>query len=202
MHTVPVLWPSRLTPASEVEAVKDLYANLMGVHYNVEAWAAALKLYQFTEAQPSGVPREDVRRWRFLAANECVMQLHHFKERIQKIKGFKIRGCPSLSDVIDHVKLRQVSRALDESFPHIDRLRDAVAHTASIDTNPKKHAPDGLFALVGFREKHRFSSPYEGSIYFLDLNAESMRKIEETEALFLSAFVAAAAKLEFEGHLE
>lgn len=202
MHKVPVLWPSRVTPGNEIEAVKDLYANLAGVQYNVEAWSAALQLYQFTESRPTGVPRETVRSWKFLAANECVMQLYHLKERIQKVKGFKLRECPSLSGAIEHAKLRQASKDLDDYFPHIDKLRDAVAHTASIDTNPKKHAPDGEFALVGFREDHRFSSPYQGNIYHLDLTLESLRKIEEVADTFLSAFMPAASKLEQEGHLE
>jgi hypothetical protein len=202
MHKVPVLWPSRVTPQAEIEAVKDLYANLAGVRYNVEAWAAALKLYQFTESRPSNVPRDTARSWKFLAANECVMQLYHLKERIQKVKGFKVRECPSLSGTIEHVTLRQASKALDDYFPHIDKLRDAVAHAASIDTNPKKHAPDGEFALVGFKEDHRFSSPYQGQIFHLDLTAESLRRIEEVADIFLSAFIPAAAKLEAEGHLE
>lgn len=202
MQKVPVLWPSRLTPANEIGAVKDLYANLAGVQCNVEAWSAALQLYQFTESRPIGLPREAVRSWKFLAANECVMQLYHFKERIQKVKGFKIRECPSLSGTIEHAKLRQASKSLDDYFPHIEKLRDAVAHTASVDTNPRKHAPDGEFALVGFREDHRFSSPYQGKIYHLDLTLASLRRIEEVAEVFLSAFIPVASKLEQEGHLE
>ena len=202
MHNVPVLWPSRVTPANEIEAVKDLYANLAGVQYNVDAWCAALQLYQFTESCPTGVPRDAVRSWKFLAANECVMQLYHLKERIKKVKGFKIRECPSLMETIEHAKLRQASKALDDYFPYIDKLRDAVAHTASIDTNPRKHAPEGEYALVGFREDHRFSSPYEGKIYHLDLTLESLRRIEEVTDMFLSAFKPSATKLEQEGHLE
>lgn len=202
MDKVPVLWPSRATPASEVDAVKDLYANLVGVHYNVEAWSAALRLYQFTESQPTGVPRDDIRSWKFLAAKECVMQLYHLRERIDKVRSFKIGECPSLSKVIEHEKLRQALKKLNVLFPHIDNLRDAVAHTASIDTNPRKHATDGKFALVGFREEHRFSSPYEGQVYHLDLTKESLGKIERVAELFFSAFVAAAVKLEQEGHLE
>lgn len=202
MYKIPILWPSRHTPAGEVDAVKDLHANITGVHNNVEAWAAALKLYQYAESNPAGVPGVDASSWRFLAANECVMQLYHLKERIQMVKGFKIRECPSLSETIDHAKLRHAAKALAEFFPHIDKLRDAVAHTASIDTNPKKHAPHNEFALVGFREKHRFSSPYQGNVYHLDLTAESLKRIEEVAEIFLSAFVQAAAKLEQEGHLE
>lgn len=202
MRETPVLWPSQVTPSAEIEAVKDLYANLAGVSCNVKAWAAALSLYEFTESNPSNLPSKTVRDWRFLAANECVMQLYHLKERIKTIKGFKVRECPSLSGSIEHAKLRQASKILDDYFPQIDKLRDAVAHAASIDTNPKKHAPDGGFALVGFREPHRFSSPYQGQIFHLDLTSQSLQRIEEVADIFISAFIPAAETLEAEGHLE
>jgi hypothetical protein len=44
MQAPPLLWPSTATPLGEFKAVKDLYAHLMGLMYNVEAWDAGLQL--------------------------------------------------------------------------------------------------------------------------------------------------------------
>lgn len=87
----PLLWPSVKSPAAEIGAIKDLHENLWGVAHNVEAWAAAFHLYEFAKQRPSTVTADDARRWRFIASNECVHQIHHFRERLAKIKGHKVR---------------------------------------------------------------------------------------------------------------
>ena len=112
MLTAPLLWPSAKTPAAEVAAIKDLHANLLGIAYNVEAWAAALHLYEFAKSRPVGVAADDARRWKFIASNECVHQLHHFRERLEKIRSHKVRACPSLTSSIETKKLRAATKLL------------------------------------------------------------------------------------------
>jgi hypothetical protein len=202
MLTPPPLYPSVETPANEIAAVKDLSANLWGVAYNVEAWAAALHLYEFATQRPTGVSAEDSRRWRFIAANECVHQLHHLRVRLEKIKGHKVRACPSLASNIEVKKLRRATRLLDEYFPDIDQLRHAVAHAGANDVLPADHAPEHGYLLVGFREKDRYTAPYQGADRNLEITAETLSRIEEVASEFLDAFESAAKLLERQGHLE
>lgn len=68
MDSAPLLWPSVDTPAKEVAAIKDLYAHLVGLKYSVEAWEAALLLYQIAQRPPTSISRAVASRWRFVAA--------------------------------------------------------------------------------------------------------------------------------------
>lgn len=202
MVSVPVLWPSTRTPANEVSAIKELYAQLCGVAFNVEAWAAALRLYQFCKAGPPGVSRADARHWSFVATNECAHQLHHLRERLQNISGYFIRPCPSLSTHVDFAQVRTAKKKLDEYFPDIDMLRNAIAHAGDNESTPKGQAPEEVFALNGFKEPDRFSASYEGSWPFLDITPQSLEQIRDVATLFVGAFYAAAKALEEEGHIE
>jgi hypothetical protein len=202
MLTPPLLWPSVQTPAAEIAAVKDLHANLYGVAYNIEAWAAALHLYEFTKHSTTGVAAADARRWKFLASNECVHQLHHLRERLEKIKGHKVRACASLLPNIDTKSLRAATRLLDEYFPDIDQLRNAIAHAGANDTLPEEHAPEHGFLLVGFREQDRYTAPYQGIDRHLSITTSSLELIREVASQFLGAFEPAARILKTEGHIE
>lgn len=201
MQTVPLLWPSVLTPKSETVAIKDLHANLCGIADNVNAWSAALELYEFAKKAPNSVNKDTARQWKFIASHECVMQLHHLRERLENIKGFKVRSCQSLKSSINASQMRNATRLLDVYFPHIDKLRHAIAHSGANETNSKEHAPDGQFGLVGFRELDRFSAPYQGALWQLDITIESLNKINEVVAEFLGAFIKSSQMLELEGHL-
>ena len=120
---------------------------------------------------------------------------------MKSIQSNKVRLCPSLSEYIDHAKLRKARKTLDDEFPDIDDLRDTTAHQGSISTNPEKHAHDG-FGLRGFREQDRFSAPYKGALKHLDITESTLSKLEAIAAEFIGAFVPAARKLEQLGHAE
>ena len=79
MLRVPLLWPSSQTPVAEVAEVKDLYAHLTGLAYSVQAWEAALLLYQTALNPPPLVSRAVASRWRFVACNECALELYHLR---------------------------------------------------------------------------------------------------------------------------
>lgn len=198
----PLLWPSVKTSESEIAAIKDLHANLMGVAYNVEAWAAAFHLYKFAKQRPAGITPDDARRWKFIASNECVHQLHHFRERLEKIKGFKVRACQSLVPSIDTKMLRSATRLLDEYFPDIDQLRHAIAHEGANDVMPDEHALEQGFLLVGFREQDQYTAPYQGVDRHLNITEGSLERIREVASEFLAAFEPAAKLLEQQGHIE
>jgi hypothetical protein len=182
--------------------MKDLDANLYGVSYNVEAWEAALELYKFAKAPPEGVRRELTRQWVLLACAQCVMQLYHLRERLRTIKGFKVRPCASISHWIDDQQLRNATNLLDHYFPDIEDLRDAIAHTGTIGTNPSKHAPDGMFALVGFHEPGVFSAPYNGVMKHLAITDEALQRIRGVVSAFFQGFARAAQELERLGHAD
>jgi hypothetical protein len=159
-------------------------------------------LYELSKQAPGGFGLNVVRRWRFVASSECVMQLHHLKERLQRVKGLKLRECASIKDNVDIRLLRESTKLYSDYFPHIDELRHAVAHAAEIDAEPEKHAPDGRFGLVGFREADRFSAPYKGQLRHLDLTKTTLDCINEVVTGAFDAFVPVAQELERQGHLE
>jgi hypothetical protein len=202
MTRVPLLWPSLSTPTAEVAGIKDLYAHLTGLAYSIEAWEAGLLLYQTAKQPPPSISRSVARRWRFIACNECILELYHLRARFEKIQSVQLRKCPSLRSGIDVSKLRSARRKLDEYFPDIESLRHATAHKGENEAHPEVHAPDGQYALTGFREPDIYSAPYEGKLAQLELTNQSISRITEVVAEFLSAFEVAASELERQGHLE
>ena len=202
MLHVPLLWPSIATPAEEREAVKDLYAHLAGLQYSVEAWEAALLLYKTAKQPPSSIPRPVANRWRFIACNECVLELYHLRARLENIRSVKLRNCPSLRNLLDTVKMRSASKRLDEYFPDIEALRHATAHKGENEAHPELHAPDGQYALTGIREPDRFSVPYEGQLRCLDITDHSLHRIRVVVEEFFSAFEMIANELARQGHLD
>jgi hypothetical protein len=202
MLRVPVLWPSVLTPVDEVAPVKDLYAHLTGLKFSVEAWEAALQLYRTSKNPPPDIPRSIADRWRWVACHECVLELYHLRARLEKIQSVRLAKCRSFRASVDMSKVKGARKKLDEYFPDIEALRHAVAHQGQNEAHPDVHAPDGRYALTGFRQPDRFSTPYQGKLRYLDITDESLQSIVEVIAEFLSAFEPLAIKLEQQGHIE
>ena len=203
MTRTPLLWPSTRTPTAETEEVKSLYAQLTGVEHSVAAWEAALALYKLSLDQPAEVSRDIAGRWRWIACNECILEPYHLRSRMEKIQSVQLRKCPSLIPWIDVASLRSARKKLDEYFPDIEALRHATAHRGENEVNHEQHAPEGhRFALTGFREPHRYSTPYQGRMRTLDITAASLDQITEVVNSYLAAFERATMQLEAEGHLE
>lgn len=198
----PLLWPSVATPVNEVEAIKNLYAHLSGLEYSVLAWEAALMLYKTAKYPPPSISRSIANRWRFIACNECVLELYHLRARLKNIQSVALRGCPSLRNMLNPSKLRGVRKMLDEYFPDIEALRHATAHKGENEAYPEVHAPDGKYALSGFREPDRFSVPYEGKFHHLDMTDQSLKMVIEVVTVSFAVFDFAATELEKQGHLE
>lgn len=198
----PLLWPSVSTPKEDISGIKNLYAHLTGLKYSVEAWEAALLLYQTAKNPPASISKSAASRWRFVACNECVLELYHLRARLDRIQSVQLRKCPSIREFIEISNLRSARKKLDEYFPDIEALRHAIAHSGENEAYPEKHAPDGRYALVGFREPNRFSAPYEGQLRYLEITEQSLQRIIEVVAEFFDAFKFAAAELEKQGHLE
>ena len=202
MLRVPVLWPSVLTPAEEVVPIKDLYAHLTGLKFSVEAWDAALQLYLTSKDPPSQISRATANRWRWVACHECVLELYHLRARLEKIQSVRLRNCPSVRAMVDMPKIKRARKRLDDYFPDIEALRHATAHKGENEAHPEVHAPDGLYALTGFREPDRFSAPYQGTLRYLDITDQSLQNIVDVVTEFLDAFEETAVELEKQGHLE
>jgi hypothetical protein len=202
MLSPPLLWPSVSTPTTEFDAIKDLYAHLTGLKYSVEAWEAGLQLYKLAIRPPVEVKPDVASQWRFIAAGECVLELNHLKKRIEKIRGVKVKKCPSLNASIDTEKLRQSAKLFDEYFPNIRELRDAMAHAGEFDAYPEMHAPDGMFALKGFREPHVFSAPFKRQLYRLALTDSTLSQMVEVVEGIFHAFIPASELLESQGHVD
>lgn len=202
MYSAPHLWPSVQTPAKEIAAIKDLYAHLLALQYSIEAWEAALLLYQTAKQPPASISHDVAGRWRWIACNECVLELYHLRARLEKVQSVMLRKCPSLRTLVDAVQLRGARKRLDEYFPGIKALRHATAHKGENEAHPEKHAPDGRYALTGFREPDRYSAPHLGQLHHLDITHKSLERIVEVVTEYLGAFTLAAAELEKQGHLE
>ena len=202
MPRSPLLWPSVVTPGDEVDAIKTVNAHLIGLEYSVLAWEAALMLYKTAKQPPSSVSRSVASRWRFIACNECVLELYHLRARLEKIQSVLLRSCPSLRSLLKASKMRSARKMLDDYFPDVEALRHATAHKGENEAHPEVHAPDGKHALTGFREPDRFSAPYEGQLYYLDITDQSLQRIIEVVTEFFGAFQTAATELEKQGHLE
>ena len=202
MPIAPLLWPSISTPASEVVALKDLYAHLVGLEYSAQAWEAALFLYQTGRMPPPAIPRSVGRSWCFIAGRECVMELFHLRARLGKIRSVFLRKCPSIQQLIDAKKLRAASKRLDEYFPDIELLRHAVAHTGENEAHPETHAPGGRFALTSLTEDGRFALPYEGTLRQIAVSEASLQKIHIVLDEYFAAFNPAAELLRTQGHVD
>lgn len=202
MMKPPELWPSIITPPVEVDFVKDLYANLWGVFHNVDAWNSAFQLFRYSQGRPIGVAPGLLRKWRFIAAHECVLQLHHFRERLILIRGHKVRACYSLRSEIDMAALRAATRKLDRYFPDIDSMRHAIAHSGANEVRPEEHAPDHGWLLTQLDEHALFKTYYQGKERSLELSEGTLHRVEEVATDFLLGFVRAAKSLEKQGHLE
>lgn len=202
MINVPVLWPSKLTPSDEVEGVKNLYAHLTGLKYSVEAWEAGLLLYQFSKRPSLSISHNVARRWRFIASNDCILELYHLRARMGKIQSAQLRKCPSLLAEINMHNLKSARKMLDEYFPNIECLRHATAHKGENEAHPEEHAPDNLFMLSGFDDADNFSTFYKGKKCSLGITNQSLEQIKLVVVKFLTSFNALAAKLETQGHLD
>lgn len=202
MPRPPVIWPSFVTPSGEIAAIKGLYAHLTGPQYSVEAWEAGLLLYRTSLNATALISSAVARRWRFIACHECVLELFHLRARLERIQSVKLRACPSLRPLIDTSRLRSARKRLDEYFPDIEALRHAVAHKGENEAYADAHAPDGKYALTGFSEPDKFSTPYQGRIRYLDMTDQSLERIIEVVTDYFAAFELAAAELERQGHLE
>lgn len=203
MMRTPLLWPSILTPADEIAEIKYLYALLTGVEYSVKGWDAALALYRTSLSPPTSISNDVASRWRWIACNECILELYHLRSRMEKIQAVQLRKCPSLLPWIDSAVTRGARKRLDDYFPDIEALRHATAHKGENEVNSDVHVPEGQqFALTGFREPHRYSTPYLGKMRSLDITDESLRKVVEVVDSYLSGFESAAKELERQGHLE
>ena len=202
MAKAPLLWPSAKTPQPEVAAIKDLNAHLIGLEYSAKAWEAGLLLYETAKQPPASISRDVASRWRFIACNECVLELYHLRARLAKIQSVQLRKCPSLLAWVDMTKVRGARKRLDDNFPGIEALRHATAHKGENEAHPEVHAPDGQFALTGLREPDVFSALYEGKLYRLAITGQTLEQIDQVLQEFLAGFARAAAELEMQGHLD
>lgn len=202
MTRVPLLWPSLATPPAEIAGIKNLYAHLTSLKYSIATWEAGLLLYQTAKQPPSSISPSVAWRWRFVACNECILELYHLRARLEKIQSVQLRKCPSLRAAIEMSKLRGARKKLDEYFPDIEPLRHAIAHSGENEAHPEVHAPDGHFALTGFHEVDVYGIPYEGRLCQLEMTNQSLARMTEVVTEFLSAFETAASELELQGHLE
>jgi len=193
----PTLWPPDGTTEPQNTLIKDVGATLWGMYYNVEAWSAAFELYKYSKAPEGRRAHGDVaRKWKFIAAGECVMQVAYMSERLRWINSEKINACPLVAPHVDHGALRLARNLFNSYFPHIDKMRVPEAHTGAVDTNFRDHAPPGGWAFSRVTDEDRFEVTYEGEILHLDITDETLERLTRVTETFFRAFAAAGAALD------
>jgi hypothetical protein len=195
----PMISPLPRFSKGEADNTDFLNALLWAVKFDVEAWAAALELFRLAKLR-RGDPdltrteRDLARKWQWIAARECVMQLYYLKERLVIIRE-KLGLCPTVAQHVDGQALRTAANLLDSQFPAIDKLRHAVAHSSGVDSRPHMHAPDGKYGFSRFRKGDRLEIAYQGTVSHLDINDETLSKLVSIATRFLGAFVPSAKAL-------
>lgn len=146
--------------------------------------------------------------WQQIAARDGALTIYHFGRAIEGLRE-SFHACPTLSERVDHVKIRQAYKGFKSAFPHFIEIRAAVAHVADFSgTTQKKffHSVKGLFKtrwfssddaagvtwMPGNMNGHTFAVTLEGTPYTYDLNLENAERIRSLKLQIFSAFEAAA----------
>jgi hypothetical protein len=145
--------------------------------------------------------------WQQMAARDGALTIYHFGRAIEGLRE-SFRGCPALSDRVDHKKIREAYKSFKSGFPDFIEIRTAVAHVADFSgTTQKKffHSVKGLFKakwfssdspagitwLPGNMNDHTFAVTLEGKAYTYDLSLQNASQIRDIKLQIFSAFDAA-----------
>lgn len=197
MKKPPLIWPPRGLSKEETAAIKWLSATMYGLLGSVEAWEAALELFQYGKSRPPQIKSDIARRWQWIAIHECVMQVSFLREQMDIIRGRLVKTSPLVHRHLDKAALRSSFKLFDEYFPDYREIRHAIAHSGEVSLNPERHSADGsIYAITKISSIDRLELEYKGRSLTMDITRATLTKIEAVVSTFWDAFAPAARELE------
>lgn len=111
-------------PKPEHDDIKVLNDNLRRLQHHVDAFEAAVSLFEFSEARLLTNCSRHV-QWMHLAGRDSIVTIQRFEE-VRSAFGANAKKCPSLK--FDERELRKSGKLFHAAFPNALKHRDAVAH--------------------------------------------------------------------------
>lgn len=122
--------------------------------------------------------------WQKIAARDGAISIYHFGCVLDGIKA-SLPTCPTVNAHVDHGIIRLARKDYRRAFPHYERIRHVVAHSAdfiSTTKNRERHSRRGAFKAkagtvgVEINDDQRvtqFSGNLYGNSYFITYDGEA-----------------------------
>ncbi len=197
-------------PEGERKVAWLVQNTLLQLALRMEDFQAALELFDFcaSHIRENLLDKQfalirNYTKWQLLSARDGAMTLYHFGRTIRYV-GNLLKGAPVLKGEIEHSHLRAARRLMHEKFPHVERVRHAVAHSAELTESEEKfdaNAFTGTYDGQGIRIKdgssifvsnnldgRTYTTGHEGEILTYSLAEECLIALTDIANLFYLGF--------------
>jgi len=198
-------------PTEEHSGFLHLFDHIMRLAQLALQFEAAVALFDFSQDDrlPSRrdeesdevyfTRRHDMqikRAWIFIAARDAAITLDQFFKSLKGIGNYRTK-CPTFYQRLDLGKIREVRRDFTKVFPHIEKIRNRVAHEVENLADPakmEKHA-DGKLYMINSMIGRQFVNTIDRERVGYELSDAATNEIKETVAAIVSLFDEACASL-------
>lgn len=185
----PDLWPPRDLPKETNDQIRGLNAAVYSLRYHVEKFAAALELYRFARSRPAGLRGQLVRDWQWIAINESAMQIWYLREAMDLLRRTLVPACRTVASLVDESAMTRAICTFDTYFPEFKKMRNAVAHSPSLELASTKSRPkEQLYAGPQIKEGDRFELVNDGVRYSMEMTTGTLDQLTEVLLTFWAAF--------------
>lgn len=187
-------------PEPEREEVKIINANLRRLQHHIDAFEAAVSLFEFCESRFLTDCNRYV-QWMRLAGRDGIVTIQRFEE-VRSAFWTNAKKCPSLH--IDYDELGAGGRLFREAFPDALKHRHAVAHSGLKGRNAENHIGHSIASLknevVEIKQQEpfhvsdmitmgrTFSNTWDGQYYSQRLDRSSLYKLDDVKMHIWHAF--------------
>jgi hypothetical protein len=195
IQEIPPRFEMEALPAGERHAAHLVQTNLVAFASHVQAFKAALSLFDFCLPQMSKGPA-GVGEWAFVAARDGVMSIYHAYTVLDGIRQTVV-DCPTLNEMIDRQALRAAGKIFHDYFRTFEDMRDAVGHVGEKMKTPEKFAEHSYSGSVStgaikaekitgltmsnILDGRRFTNTWEGKILTCDISQRSLDRLGEAK---------------------
>lgn len=188
-------------PEEEIEFVRILVQGLSDLDRYQADFESALVLFQNAERIATSNPEHAriIIKWASVAARDGGMTVYHFGKAIEGIRG-SFGKMPKVRGTVDHKQLKAAFQSFKKRFPLYENMRHAIAHSAELMHENKKHKADGSFdngfihigdakdtLIVGiFGDK--YTTTFEGEIISYEINSDSLKALQDAKKSCWNAF--------------
>ncbi len=134
-------WPPSINCNGLPKAERDAASHLFGLFSSLMSYGddfrSALALFdhcqsEIAKAKSTGVrPSVPLMEWQFIAARDGAMSVFHFGKIFEAVNSCLGR-CPTLLGMVNRPILKSARKLLRETFPNVETVRHAVAHSAEL----------------------------------------------------------------------